>query len=133
MTKFVVDAGVVLRLARDGLTVPSKHPLFAPAVLRSHILSSLHEAVHAGELSDDEGRDLLERASATKIRLLGDLVLRRTAWTFASELGWASTYVAEYLALTRLQADAFVTLDDALRREAATIVPVAPFEALQAR
>jgi hypothetical protein len=39
------------------------------------------------------------------IRLLGDAVLRRRAWDLADQLGWASTYDAEYVALTQLQAD----------------------------
>jgi len=38
-------------------------------------------------------------------------VLRRRAWDLAEQLGWAETYDAEYVALTQLQADAFVTLD----------------------
>ena len=50
------------------------------------------------------------------IRLLGDAVLRRRAWEVADQLGWASTYDAEYVALTLLQADAFVTLDAELAR-----------------
>ncbi len=41
------------------------------------------------------------------VRLLGDAVLRRRAWTSPGRLGWASTYDAEYVALTQLQADAF--------------------------
>ena len=45
------------------------------------------------------------------IRLLGDAVLRRRAWEVTDQLGWASTYNAEYVALAQLQADAFVTLD----------------------
>ena len=51
-----------------------------------------------------------------KIRLLGDAVLRRRAWEVADQLGWDSTYDAEYVALTLLQADAFVTLDAELAR-----------------
>src|SRR5438477_148754 len=51
-----------------------------------------------------------------KIRLFGDAVLRRRAWEIATELGWAETYTAEYIALTQLQADAFVTLDAKLAR-----------------
>ena len=53
-----------------------------------------------------------------KIRLLGDAVLRRVAWDLPDQLGWASTYTAEYLAApgTRLQGDAFVTLDRRLAR-----------------
>ena len=43
-------------------------------------------------------------------------MLRRRAWELADQLGWASTYDAEYVALTQLQADAFVTLDAELAR-----------------
>ena len=50
------------------------------------------------------------------IRLLGDAALRRRAWDLADQLGWAPTYNAEYVALTQLQADAFVTLDVELAR-----------------
>jgi predicted nucleic acid-binding protein len=49
-----------------------------------------------------------------KLRLLGDAVLRRRAWEPADRLGWAETYDAEYLALTQLQGDALVTLNDRL-------------------
>ena len=59
------------------------------------------------------------------MRLLGDAVLRRVAWEIADRLGWASTYDAEYLALTQLQGDAFVTLDPDLARRAEEIVAVA--------
>jgi len=59
------------------------------------------------------------------IRLLGDAVLRRRAWDLADQLGWASTYNAEYVALTQLQADAFVTLDAELARSVKGIVPTA--------
>jgi predicted nucleic acid-binding protein len=65
------------------------------------------------------------------IRLLGDAVLRRNAWQLADRLGWAETYDAEYLALTRLQADAFVTLDAELARRVEGIVPTATIEALR--
>jgi hypothetical protein len=46
-------------------------------------------------------------------------VLRRTAWKVADELGWSATYKADYIALTVLQADAFVTLDADLARRVA--------------
>jgi indolepyruvate ferredoxin oxidoreductase alpha subunit len=64
------------------------------------------------------------------IRLLGDGVLRRRAWDVANELGWASTYDAEYIALTQLQADAFVTMDAELARSVQGIVRTASIEAL---
>ncbi len=64
------------------------------------------------------------------IRLLGDAVLRRRAWEVADKLGWASTYNAEYVALTQLQADAFVTLDADLAGSVEGIVTTAAIDAL---
>ena len=46
------------------------------------------------------------------------------------ELGWSATYKAEYIALTVLQADAFVTLDADLARRVAGIVKTATIDAL---
>src|SRR5256885_16741841 len=111
MTKFVVDAGAVLHLAREGFEVAGAHKLLAPTLLRSQTLSALHEAVQRGEIPADVARDRLTRIGRMPIRLLGDAVLRRRAWELADQLGWASTYDAEYVALTQLQADAFVTPD----------------------
>lgn len=59
-----------------------------------------------------------------------DVVLRRRAWEIADQLGWASTYNAEYIALTQLQADAFVTLDAELARTVEGIVTTASIGAL---
>jgi predicted nucleic acid-binding protein len=43
----------------------------------------------------------------------------------------AATYDAEYVALTQLQADAFVTLDGELAHRVEGIVSTAPIEALR--
>ncbi|BDZ44722.1 type II toxin-antitoxin system VapC family toxin [Naasia aerilata] len=131
MTKFVVDAGVVLALAAEEAEVSAAHRLLAPALVRSQILAALHEAVQRGELSREEGRRRLARAGELKIRLLGDSVLRRRAWDVADRLGWASTYTAEYVALTELQGDAFVTLDAELARNLDGVVPLATIDALR--
>ena len=130
MTRFVVDCGVVLHLAKERVEVPEEHELLAPTLLRSQTLSALHEAVHRGELEPDVALDLLARVWAIKIRLLGDAVLRRNAWEIADRLGAAETYEAEYLALTKLQADAFITLDEPLARRAEGIVPTASVDVL---
>src|ERR671935_2046823 len=131
MTRFVVDAGAVLHLASAGIEVPDEHELLAPTLLRSHTLSALHEAVQRGEIQADVAREHLARIGRMPIRLLGDAVLRRRAWKLADELGWAETYDAEYIALTQLQADAFVTLDAELARRVDGIVPTATIEALR--
>jgi predicted nucleic acid-binding protein len=130
MTRFVVDAGAVLDLARTEAKVGQAHELLAPTLLRSQTLSALHEAVQRGELPADVARERLTRVGRMKIRLLGDAVLRRRAWELADQLGWASTYNAEYLALTQLQADAFVTLDAELARKVEGIVATAAIDAL---
>jgi predicted nucleic acid-binding protein len=131
MTRFVVDCGVVLRLAGEEFELPPEHELLAPTLLRSQTLSALHEAVHAGEMAPDVALERLARIRALPIRLLGDAVLRRRAWQVADQLGWAQTYDAEYVALTQLQADAFVTLDTELARRVEGIVPTATMEALR--
>ena len=130
MSRFVVDCGAVLHLASEEIEVAAEHELLAPTLLRSQTLSALHEAVHRGELSAETALERLERISRMQIRLLGDAVLRRNAWKIADQLGWPETYEAEYLALTRLQADAFVTLDDELARRVEGTVPTASIEAL---
>jgi predicted nucleic acid-binding protein len=133
MTKFVVDTSVVLRLASTGTQASSEHELLAPTLLRSQTLSALHEAVHRGEVSADVARERLARIGRMPIRLLGDAVLRRRAWGLADQLGWAATYDAEYVALTQLQADAFVTLDSKLARSVEGIAATATLDALDAK
>lgn len=132
MTRFVVDCDVVLQLASEDFELPDEHELLAPTLLRSQTLSRLHEAVHAGELDPEVARERIARVSALPIRLLGDAVLRRRAWEVADQLGWAETYDAEYIALTHLQADAFVTLDPELARTVEDVVPTATIDALRA-
>lgn len=65
-----------------------------------------------------------------RLRLLGERVLQGVAWTIADQLGWPDTYPAEYVALTQLQADAFVTLDPELALAVRGLVTVAPYDAL---
>ena len=130
MTRFVVDPSAVLHLASAEIDVSGEHELLAPTLLRSQTLAMLHEAVHRGEMAADVAREQLARIGRIKIRLLGDAVLRRRAWEVADQLGWASTYNAEYVALTQLQADAFITLDPELGRSVEGVVATASIEAL---
>jgi predicted nucleic acid-binding protein len=131
MTRFVVDASAVLQLVSEGVQVSPRHELFGPTLLRSETLSLLHEAVQRGEVPADVARERLARLSRLKIRLLGDAVLRRRAWEVADELGWSTTYDAEYVALTQLQADAFVTMDQKLARSVEGVVKTASIDALR--
>jgi len=64
------------------------------------------------------------------MRLLGDRASRSTAFKIAREQGWETTYEAEYLGVTRLQADAFVTIDPEMAAKAEGVVPTARLDAL---
>ncbi len=130
MATYVVDAPAVIELVTRDFTDSGPHTLMAPALLRSHVLSRLHEAVVDGRLERKVGRDYFERINSLPIRLLGDSRLRRTAWQVADDLGWASTYDAEYVALTRLHADALITGDPKLARAVHGVVEVAPVSTL---
>lgn len=130
MTRYVIGPDVALRLARERVIVPAAHQLVAPALLRSQVVSLLYAAVARGELTKADADSQLDHVRGLRLRLLGDRVLQRTAWTVAEQLGWPDTFDAEYVAVTRLQADALVTLDERLAREAATLVTVAPYDAL---
>ena len=131
MTRFVVDVSAVLHVVEHGIEVAGEHELLAPTLIRSQVLSTLHESVQRGDIPAKVGRDRLDGFGRLKIRLLGDAVLRRTAWQVADQLGWDSTYEAEYVALTRLQADALVTLDAELARRVEGVVPTASIDALR--
>lgn len=130
MTKYVVDAPFVLHLLREGMDVPDGNQLLAPTLLRSQVLDALYREVRSGAVSEEEGMGRLARFAGMKIRYLGDKVLRREAWSVATRLGWPSTDDAEYVALTRLQADALVALGPRLVAEAGELVPTARLEDL---
>jgi predicted nucleic acid-binding protein len=130
MTRFVVDPRAVIELATNQVEVADAHALLAPTLLRSQTLSLLHVAVHRGEVPADVARNRLAVINQMKIRYLGDAVLRRRAWDLAEQLGRASTYETEYLALTQLQGEALVALDPELSRLAQDVVPLAGIDAL---
>lgn len=130
MPRFVIDPRVALRLARDEVRLQSKHQLVAPTLLRSQLLSLLYASVRRGEATKKDADRWLDRVRGLRIRLLGDRVLQRTAWKIADQLGWPDTFDAEYVALTQLQADAFITLDAKLARSVKHLVQVEPIEVL---
>ena len=130
MTKYVIGPDVALRLAHDEVAISDEHQLLAPTLLRSQVLSLLYRAVRRGELTKKEGERQLTYVRALRIRLLGDRVLQDAAWKIADKLGWPDTLDAEYVALTQLQADAFITLDAELARAVRGLVRIAPIDAL---
>ncbi len=132
MARYVIDAPTLLHLVGADAPVSVRHQLVAPNLIRSQSLSLLFERVRHGDLTEEQALLQHERFTELTMRLLGDRMSRRTAWRIAREQGWETTYDAEYLAVTRLQADALVTVDPALAAKAGGIVPLAPVEALTA-
>jgi predicted nucleic acid-binding protein len=94
-------------------------------------LSALYGAARRGEITAAEGIERVTRINSLKVRFLGDKVLQRTAWKVADELGWETTYEAEFIALTELQADFFVTSDGRLARAVSGLVETATIDALR--
>ena len=130
VTRFVIDCETLLRLAAGEIEVLPEHQLVAPTLIRSQALSALYEAARRGEISAAEGIAQVTRLNSLKVRFLGDKVLQRRAWKVADQLGWETTYDAEYVALTMLQADIFVTSNDDLARRVAGLVETATVDAL---
>lgn len=130
MTRFAIDDLTALRLVREDIVVSEKHQLVAPNVLRSRVLSHVYRDARRGALGETEARVQLERLTSMRIRLLGDRMSRATAWKIAEQLDWDDTTNAEFVAVAKLQADVFVTLDPDLARQVDGIVTIAPFEAL---
>jgi predicted nucleic acid-binding protein len=133
VTRFAIDPPALVRLAVEGGAVSPDHQLVAPNSLRSLALDLLLRQVRADELSESEAMRLHEKMTELKVRLLGDRVSRRTAWQIAVEHGWSSIQDAEYVAVTKLQADALIALEPELVARAKGIVPLARFADLLAK
>jgi predicted nucleic acid-binding protein len=132
MARYVIDAPTLLHLVDAGLTVDPGHQLVAPSSIRSEALELLLRDVRAGRRTEAAATKAHERMTEIKMRLLGDRMSRRTAWRVAREHDWDTLRDAEYLAVTRLQADALVTVDPELAAVARDAVPLAAVEDLLA-
>ncbi|MEU7903452.1 hypothetical protein [Actinoplanes sp. NPDC049118] len=130
MARYVIDAPTLLHLVDNALTVDRSHRLVAPNIIRSEALQLLLRDVRRGGRTDHAALEVHEQITGLKMRLLGDRVSRTTAWRIARQEDWDTLRDAEYLAVTRLQADALVTVDPLLAAKAESIVAVAPLHAL---
>lgn len=127
----VVDATVALSASavEDGFDELGDEELVAPPLMWSEARSALHELVWRREIDHED-------AEVTRVRLERAPISRRAparlgdeAWRVATELGWAKTYDAEYVALGLLLDARVVTLDARMRRGADRLgIVVAPHE-----
>ncbi|MCU1590576.1 MAG: hypothetical protein JWP11_1832 [Frankiales bacterium] len=130
MGRYVIDARTLLHLVDGHVCVDPSHQLVAPTRIRSEALELLLDEVQRGVRQEKDALAAHTRMTELKMRLLGDRMSRGTAWKIARERGWPSLRDAEYLSVTRLQADALVTVDPGLAAKADGVVPVAPVERL---
>jgi indolepyruvate ferredoxin oxidoreductase alpha subunit len=130
LTRFVVDCDTLVRIAAGEIEVAAGHTLVAPTLVRSQALAAVYDSARRGEISRSEGLERVRRLNSLKVRFLGDKVLQQQAWKVAERLGWEATYTAEYVALTTLQADVFVTGDRTLAKAVSGLVETATPDAL---
>ena len=128
----MIDAPTLLHLVDAELHVDPGHQLVAPTSIRSEALELLLRDVRAGERTEAAALEAHERMTGMKMRPLGDRVSRRTAWQIARQHDWDALRDAEYLAVTRLQADALATVDPGLAATARDVVAVAAIDDLLA-
>jgi predicted nucleic acid-binding protein len=132
VARYVIDAPTLLHLVDARLHVDPGHQLVAPNSIRSEALELLLRDVRAGKRAETTALQAHERMTEIKMRLLGDRMSRRAAWQLARQHDWDTLRDAEYLAVTRLQADALVTVDPILAATARDIVAVAAIDNLLA-
>jgi predicted nucleic acid-binding protein len=111
MARYVIDAPTLPHLVDAGIHADPGHHLVAPNSIRSEALELLLRDVRAGKRAEVAALAAHERMTEMKMRLLGDRVSRCTAWQIARQHDWDTLRDAEYLAVTRLQADALITVD----------------------
>ncbi len=124
MSRYAIDAPTLLHLVVHGVRLDPAHQLVAPGSIRSQALQLLLDEVREGTTTEREAMERHGRLTELRMRLLADRVSRRTAWRLARDLD-LPIVVAEVLAIARLQADALVTVDDALVATASGVVPLA--------
>ena len=109
---------------------PCKASVAGPTLIRSQLLAHLYGLVRRGELDGQSAERQLDYLRRLRLRQLGDRILQRLAWKIAAQLGWHDTFIAEYIALTQLQADALVCIDPDVSRAATSMVKVVSIDEL---
>lgn len=129
MTRLVIDPLTLVSLSEHRCALDSRVQLVAPHSIRSLALEITLERVRLGSLAERDALAQHEWMTGLTMRLLGDRVSRATAWRIARDHG-LSMRDAEYLAVTRLQADALVALDPGLVAAARDVVELADLGAV---
>jgi predicted nucleic acid-binding protein len=118
--RLVLDSSAALRACQSAAARRDLdgHTLTAPPLLWSEVHSAVHAAIWRKEMSDTDGRALLVAFGGLGVERRAPRRLYAEAFDIASELGWARTYDAEFLALARIERGHVLTTDGRLRRGA---------------
>jgi predicted nucleic acid-binding protein len=118
--RLVLDSSTALRASMSS-TVRSalaRHVLIAPPLLWSEVYSAVHEATWRRELDDEGAATVIRDFRSLRVSRRAPAGLHDEAYALATELGWAKTYDAEFVALARLEKAKVLTTDSRLRRGA---------------
>lgn len=118
--RLVVDSSAALRasMSSEARALIVGHELLAPPLMWSETCSAVHQAVWRHEIDDDEADAVLRALAELDIRRRHPARLHAEAYRLASELGWAKTYDAEFLALAHLEGARVLTTDARMRHGA---------------
>jgi predicted nucleic acid-binding protein len=118
--RLVLDSGAALRASMSSQAAAdlARHELIGPPLLWSEVHSAVHEAVWRRELDDERATDVLASFGRLGVRRRSPSALYAEAYRVATQLGWAKTYDAEFVALARLEGARVLTTDARLRRGA---------------
>jgi predicted nucleic acid-binding protein len=121
-----MDASVAVAacFASGGFEELGEERLLAPALMWSEARSALHELLWRGQVVEPDAEAARARLEDCPVERFEHDALGRDAWRIATELGWAKTYDAEYVALARLLDCRLVTLDARLRRGASRVAAI---------
>lgn len=122
----VVDSSIAVQagLSDPGFEPLGSEELVGPPLLWSEAPSVLHELSWRGAISSELAELALTRFLAGPVRARRYARFARDAWEVATDLGWAKTYDAEYVALARQLDCPLLTIDGRLQRGAARLVEV---------
>jgi predicted nucleic acid-binding protein len=114
----VVDACVVVHAcrARGGFRLLKDGDLHAPVLMWSEARSAICEASWRREITRQDALTMLQRLEDAPVRRRDYAAGGLEAWKIATELGWAKTYDAEYVALAKILGCRLVTTDGRLWR-----------------
>ena len=124
--QMVIDASAYVPIVLKG-EIPiglRGYELVGPPLLWAETVSALREAVYRQVVSGDLARIGVERLHRMGVDVVTDDTLGAQAYRIASEIGWAKTYDAEYVALARLLGCRLLTLDARLARAAGRIAEI---------